>query len=71
MGKFVRLSAKDRQQLHMGNRTAVGLEVGRVSSTKCKLLSAWNRQGPRENRLRVPINIGRNHKSMVEMPSAQ
>jgi len=28
-------------------------------------------EGPRENRLRVSINIGRNCKSMVEMPSAQ
>jgi len=37
----------------MGNRTAVGLEVGRVGIPNV-LLSDWNRHGPRENRLRVP-----------------
>jgi len=68
MGTFSRL-AKDFSN-YTGNRTAVGLEVGRVSIPNL-LLSDWNRHGPRENRLRVPINIARNYESMVEMSSAQ
>jgi len=51
MGKFSRL-AKDFSN-YMGNRTAVGLEVVRVSIPNL-LLSDWIQHGPRENRLRVP-----------------
>jgi len=69
MGKFLRLLAKDFNN-YMGNRTAVGLEVGRVSTPNVQL-SDWNRHEPQENRLRVPINIARNYESMVEMSSAQ
>jgi len=68
MRKFLRISGRDVNN-YMGNRTAVSVEVSRVSTkgTTIGLESA----GTARKRLRVPINIGRHCKSMVEMPSAQ
>ena len=65
MRKFLKISGRDVSN-YMGNRTAVSVEVSRVSTkgTTIGLESAGTARKP-------PINIGRNCKSMVEMPPAQ
>ena len=68
MAKFLRLSTRDVSN-YMGNRTAVSVEMSRVSTKGTTI--GLESVGTARKRLRVPINIGRNCKSMVEMPSAQ